>query len=168
MAFVCRQWFGHFGFGCAIPVQVGILFDGNRCLAALGFAAASWRLSKRDDFIGWSDKAREANLKLVVNNVRFLILPWIKIKNLASRILGGIAQQLPIDWEARYNYRPVLLETFVQLDRFKGTCYRAANWIKIGTTGGYSLVEKYKKKASPKGIFIYPLCSDFRGQLCRF
>ena len=141
---------------------------GKHLVAALGFASASWRLSKRDDFIGWSDNAREANLKLVVNNARFLILPWIKIKNLASRILGGIAQQLPMDWEARYTYRPVLLETFVQLDRFKGTCYRAANWIKIGTTEGYSLVAKYKKKASPKGIFIYPLCRDFRGQLCRF
>jgi hypothetical protein len=141
---------------------------GKYLVAALGFAAASWRLSSRDDFIGWSDNAREANLKLVVNNVRFLILPWIKIKNLASRLLGGIVQQLPMDWEARYAYRPVLLETFVHLDRFNGTCYPAANWIQIGTTEGYSLVAKYKKKASPKGIFIYPLCRDFREQLCRF
>jgi len=140
---------------------------GQHLLAALGFASSSWRLSSREQFIGWSDKQREANLKLVVNNVRFLILPWIRIKNLASRILGGISQQLPLDWEARYTYRPVLLETFVQLNRFKGTCYKAANWIPIGTTEGYSLVSRYKRKALPKGIFVYPLCRDFRERLCR-
>lgn len=113
---------------------------GKHLVAALGFAASAWRLSSRDYFIGWSDKQREANLRLVVNNVRFLILPWIKSKYLASRILGGIAKQLPLDWAARYNFRPVLLETFVQLDRFKGTCYKAANWVQIGKTEGYSLV----------------------------
>lgn len=138
---------------------------GKHLLGALGFAAAAWRLSTRDEFIGWSDAQREANLKFVVNNVRFLILPWIRLKNLASRILGAIAKQLPLDWEARYNYRPVLLETFVQLDRFKGTCYKAANWIPIGTTEGYSLVVAYKKSASPKGIFVYPLSRNFYEQL---
>lgn len=138
---------------------------GRHLLAALGFASSSWRMSSREQFIGWSDKQREANLRLVVNNVRFLILPWISVKNLASRILGGISQQLPLDWEARYTYRPVLLETFVQLNRFKGTCYKAANWIPIGTTEGYSLVARYKKKVSPKCIFVYPLCRSFREQL---
>jgi hypothetical protein len=141
---------------------------GKHLLAALGFAAASWRLSSREHFVGWSDEQREANLKLVVNNVRFLILPWNRIKNLASRILGGIAKQLPIDWESRYSYRPVLLETFVQLDRFKGTCYKAANWISIGTTGGYSLSAQYRKRAASKGIYVYPLSRDFRERLCRY
>lgn len=139
---------------------------GRHLVAALGFASPAWRLSSRDSFIGWSDKQREANLRLVANNVRFLILPWIKSKYLASRILGGIAKQMPIDWEARYNYRPVLLETFVQLDRFKGTCYRAANWMQIGKTEGYSLVSHYKKQASTKGVFVYPLCNHFRKKLC--
>ena len=138
---------------------------GKHLVAALGFASAAWRLSSREAFIGWSEKQREVNLRLVVNNVRFLILPWIKSKYLASRILGGIAKQLPIDWEARYNYRPVLLETFVQIDRFKGTCYKAANWIQIGQTEGYSLVSRYKKHASTKRVFVYPLCSDFRKKL---
>jgi len=138
---------------------------GKHLVAALGFASSAWRLSSRDAFIGWSDKQREVNLRLVVNNVRFLILPWIKSKYLASRILGGIAKQLPIDWEARYNYRPVLLETFVQIDRFKGTCYKAANWIQIGRTEGYSLVSRYKKHALRKRVFVYPLCSDFRKKL---
>ncbi len=138
---------------------------GKHLLAALGFASAAWRLSARERFIGWSDAQREAHLKLVVNNVRFLILPWHRIKNLASKILGGISRQLPLDWEARYTYRPVLLETFVQLDRFKGTCYRAANWIPIGTTEGYSLVAEYKKRSSPKSILVYPLRRDFREKL---
>ena len=139
---------------------------GRHLVAALGFAAPAWRLSSRDSFIGWSDEQREANLKLIVNNVRFLILPWIESKYLASRILGGIARQLPMDWEARYSYRPVLLETFVQLDRFKGTCYRAANWLQIGQTEGYSLFSRYKKLASAKSVLVYPLCGDFRKKLC--
>ena len=138
---------------------------GKHLVAVLGFASSAWRLSSRDSFIGWSDKQRETNLRLVVNNVRFLILPWIKSKYLASRILGGIAKQLPLDWEARYNYRPVLLETFVQLNRFKGTCYKAANWIQIGRTEGYSLVSRYKKHVSTKSVLVYPLCSDFRKKL---
>ena len=138
---------------------------GKHLVAALGFASAAWRLSSRDSFIGWSDKQRETNLRLVANNARFLILPWIRSKYLASRILGGIAKQLPLDWEARYNYRPVLLETFVQLNRFKGTCYKAANWIQIGRTEGYSLVSRYKKHVSTKSVLVYPLCSNFREKL---
>ncbi len=140
---------------------------GQNLLAVLGFAAGSWRLSSRDTFIGWSDEQRTANLKFVVNNSRFLILPWIKSPNLASRILGGISRQIPFDWEARYNYRPVLLETFVQRDRFKGTCYRAANWIHIGASEGYSLHSKYRKEAITKNIFIYPLCKEFKKKLCK-
>lgn len=135
---------------------------GKYLLAVLGFAACAWRLFSRDAFIGWSDEKRSKNLKLIVNNVRFLILPHIKSSNLASRILGGVAKQLPLDWKARYNYKPVLLETFVQTDRFRGTCYRAANWIQIGKTEGYSLFSTYKKNALSKAIFVYPLCKDFR------
>ena len=140
---------------------------GEHLLAVLGFAASSWRLGSRDRYIGWTDEQREANLKLVVNNARFLIMPWIYSPNLASRILGGIAKQLPLDWEARYNYQPVLLETFVQLDRFKGTCYQAANWIEVGKTEGYSLFSSYKRYAIAKAIYVYPLRKNFRRQLCR-
>ena len=139
---------------------------GKHLLAALGFAAGSWRLGSRDRYIGWTDEQREANLKLVVNNARFLIMPWIYSPNLASRILGGIAKQLPLDWEARYNYQPVLLETFVQLDRFKGTCYQAANWIEVGKTEGYSLFSSYKRYAIAKAIYVYPLRKSFRRHLC--
>jgi len=139
---------------------------GEHLLAVLGFAAGSWQLGGRDRYIGWTDEQREANLRRVVNNNRFLILPWIYSPNLASRILGGIAKQLPLDWEARYNYQPVLLETFVQLDRFKGTCYQAANWIEVGKTEGYSLFSSYKRYAIAKAIYVYPLRKDFRRQLC--
>lgn len=145
--------------------------DAPRCehlLAILGFGASAWRLSSRDEYIGWTDKQREANLNLVVGNVRFLILPWIKSRNLASRILGGITRQLPLDWEARYGFRPVLLETFVQMDRFRGTCYRAANWIQVGTTQGYSLYSQEHKKSVPaKAILVYPLRKNFRQVLCK-
>jgi len=140
---------------------------GKYLLAVPGFGACAWRLFSRDAFIGWSEEKRSKNLNLIVNNVRFLILPHIKSANLASRILGGVAKQLPMDWEARYNYKPVLLETFVQTDRFRGTCYRAANWIQIGKTEGYSLFSAYKKNALSKAIFVYPLCKDFRKKLCK-
>jgi len=140
---------------------------GEHLLGALGFGAGAWRLSSRDRFIGWSAQQREANLRFVVNNVRFLILPWIRSPNLASRILGAVAKQLPFDWEARYRYRPVLLETFVQLGRFSGTCYRAANWIEIGRTEGYSLFKKYKGSTPVKAVLVSPLCNDFRRILCR-
>lgn len=137
-------------------------------LGALAFGASAWRLTSRDEFIGWSEKERIRNLHFVVSNVRFLILPWIRSPNLASRILGAIVKQLPRDWEARYHFRPVMLETFVQLDRFSGTCYRAANWIRVGTTNGYSLYNTAEKAKNPrKAIFVYPLRRDFRRVLCR-
>ncbi len=136
-------------------------------LAVLGFASSAWRLSSRDRFIGWNDEQRIANLRYVVSNARFLILPWIRCPNLASRILGGIVRRLPHDWEERYHYRPILLETFVQLDRFTGTCYKAANWIRLGTTDGYSLYGKKQKKQVPtKAVFVYPLTRKFREILC--
>lgn len=140
---------------------------GKHLLAVLGFGASSWRLSSRDDFIGWTEKERIANLNLVVGNVRFLILPWVRSHCLASRILGGIAKKLPLDWEDRYHFKPILLETFVQLDRFTGTCYRAANWQQVGTTKGYSLRgHKACKSVPEKAIFLYPLRKDFRRILC--
>ncbi len=140
------------------------LYRGKHLLAVIGFASGSWSLSSRDKFIGWNKEQREANLKYIVNNVRFLILPWVKSPNLASRILGGIARQLPYDWVARYNYKPLLLETFVQLDRFNGTCYRAANWTQIGETKGYSFYPQNGTNI-PRAVFVYPLCKKFRKKL---
>lgn len=135
-------------------------------LAALGFAQASWHLAPRDRYIGWNQEQRTKNAKLIINNTRFLILPWIECPNLASRILGGIARQLPLDWEKRYAFRPVLLETFVQDDLFHGTCYKAANWKFLGVTEGYSYYGWKRLLIPEKSIYVYPLEKKFRQKLC--
>jgi len=112
------------------------VFAGERLVALLSFGASAWKLAGRDRFIGWAEPARQKNLPLVVNNARFLILPWVQSKGLASKILSLAARQLPNDWQSRYGYRPVLLETFVESERHRGTCYQAANWIPVGKTAG--------------------------------
>ena len=136
-------------------------------LGGIAFSPAAWRLASRDAFIGWDDQQREMHLNQVIGNSRFLILPWIQCPNLASMILGRIARRVSSDWKATYGIQPVLLETFVQQDRFSGTCYRAANWIETGSTAGYSYFSSQKKNRSPKTIFLYPLCRNFRKVLCR-
>ena len=105
-------------------------------LAMLGFGAAAWKTAPRDLFIGWSPECRQRNLPLVVNNARFLILPWICIPNLASHVLAHCEKQLLQDWQLRYALRPVLLESFCEIPRFAGTCYQAANWTCVGQTQG--------------------------------
>ena len=141
--------------------------SGSRLLAALGFGASAWKVAPRDRFIGWSSQARAENLHLVVNNARFLILPWVTSRNLASRILAAVAKRLPLDWEKRYGYEPVLLETFVHQDRFRGTCYRAANWVHVGDTQGRGKLDRLHRHAVPvKAVFLYPLRRDFRRGLC--
>ena len=143
------------------------IFSGPRLLAALGFGASAWKVAPRDRFIGWDSQARSQNLHLVVNNARFLILPWVTSKNLASRILSAVAKRLPLDWEKRYGYAPALLETFVEQDRFRGTCYRAANWVDVGETQGRGKLDRRHRNSLPvKTILIYPLRRDFRRQLC--
>ena len=112
-------------------------------------------------------KQRKRNLHLIVNNARFLILPWIKSRNLASRILSLACKQIRDDWQDRYNYSPVLLETFVEIDRFAGTCYKAANWTQVGITQGRGKLEKSKQGKLPKKyVLLYPLVKDFKEQLC--
>jgi hypothetical protein len=136
-------------------------------VAALGFGASAWKVKPRDQLIGWTREQRQRNLHLVVNNARFLILPWIHCKNLASRILALVSRRLPDDWQARYAYRPVLLETFVEKPRFAGTCYRAANWQHLGYTKGRGKLDVLHRNAQPiKSIWIYPLARDFQRQLC--
>ncbi len=143
-----------------------LVFSGDDLLAALGFGAAAWKVAPRDQFIGWTAEQRERNLHLIVNNARFLILPWITLRNLASRLLAMVAKQLPQDWHARYGFRPVLLETFVEQKRFSGTCYRAANWINVGQTQGRGKLDRYNLYALPvKRIFLYPLHKQFRRNL---
>lgn len=135
----------------------------GQTLALLGFAAAAWQTAPRDRFIGWNRQQRERNLHYVVNNARFLILPWVQSKNLASKILGMTARQLPDDWDSRYCIRPVLMETFVETDRFTGTCYKASNWIYVGKTKGRGKLGPAGKQSVPiKDIWLYPLHRRFR------
>jgi hypothetical protein len=142
-----------------------VAIDGQ-FVALLGFGAAAWKTAPRDRFIGWSDAERRTHMHRIVNNARFLILPWVRSKGLASKILGRIARQLPTDWQQRYGYRPVLLETFVQSDRFRGTCYKAANWVHVGQTRGRGKLDVTHEYAMPvKDIWLYPLAKSFRQQL---
>ena len=144
------------------------VFAGEHLVALLSFAASAWKLAAREQFIGWQEEQRQRNLPLVVNNARFLILPWIQSKGLASKILSLIQRQLPKDWLARYGYRPVLLETFVETPRHRGTCYQAANWIKVGQTAGRGKKCPTTKPILPiKDIWLYPLHKYFRSILCR-
>ncbi len=144
------------------------VFAGERRVALLSFGASAWKLAARERFIGWQEDERQRNLPFVVNNARFLILPWIQSKGLASKILSLIHRQLPNDWLARYGYRPVLLETFVETPRHRGTCYQAANWIKVGQTTGRGKKSPTRKPILPiKDIWLYPLHKNFRSILCR-
>lgn len=143
------------------------VFSGSRLLAALGFGASAWKVAPRDRFIGWDRETRIESLHLVVNNARFLIPPWVNSRNLASRILSAVARRLPLDWGKRYGYEPVLLETFVHKDRFRGTCYRAANWVHVGETQGRGKLDRRHRHSLPvKAVFVYPLRRDFRRRLC--
>ena len=140
---------------------------GGRCVALLGFSAAAWRVAPRDAFIGWTEVQRKANLHLVVDNSRFLILPWIQSRNLASRILSRAARMLPDAWQTRYRYRPALLETFVETPRFTGTCYRAANWTCVGQTQGRGKWDRRHTAEKPvKTVWLYPLQRRFAEVLC--
>ncbi len=144
-----------------------LAYAGDRLLGALGFGAAAWRVLDRDDFIGWDDAQRVARLHLIVNNARFLVMPSVKVRFLASSLLAQVARQLPDDWERAYCYRPQLLETFVECDRFAGTSYRAANWIFVGETMGRGKLDRYHSTAKTyKSIWLYPLNRRFREALC--
>jgi len=136
---------------------------GDRILALLGFGAAAWKTQPRDRFIGWTAQQRQQRLHLVTNNARFLILPWVRCHNLASCILGMAARRLADDWQRRCGYRPVLLETFVEQPRFRGTCYQAANWIFLGETKGRGKLDVHNQARLPKkAIWVYPLDKKFR------
>jgi len=137
-------------------------------LALLGFGASAWLCAPRERFIGWTDEQRQRNLHLVINNARFLILPWVRSQNLASKILAIAARRLPLDWQRRYGYRPVLMETFVEQHRFTGTCYKAANWLHVGHTKGRGKLGPAGKQSVPiKDLWLYPLDRHFRRSLTR-
>jgi hypothetical protein len=153
--------------GAQLHYLVGSERSGDAVLACLGWTSAAWKMAARDRWIGWSAAERARNLSFVVNNSRFLILLWVWVRGLASKILARCAHQLPDDWQRRCGYRPLLLETLVDGQRFAGTCYRAANWIPLGQTQGRGRMDRYHQTdgSARKLVFIYPLCRTVQQQL---
>lgn len=138
-------------------------------LGCLQFSSPAWRMAARDRWIGWNDEQRSKNLQRIITNSRFLIFPWVRVKNLASSVLSLAADTVPDDWQACYGYRPALMETLVDKKRYQGTCYRAANWIYVGETTGRGRMDRLNKRRDEavKGIFLYPLSRSFRRELIR-
>ncbi len=154
----------YLGYGQGTGEQLKyVIWWAKRPLAAIGFSAAALRVACRDRFIAWDDEARRKNLHLLVNNHRFLILPWVHITNLASWILARVTHRLGEDWQARYAHDIVLVETFVEKNRFQGTCYRAANWRCVGDTVGRGRNDRFSTTVLPiKQVYLYPLTRHFR------
>ncbi|MBC7284637.1 MAG: DUF4338 domain-containing protein [Hoeflea sp.] len=137
----------------------------GRPVACLGWGSAAWKVACRDTFIGWDAPTREANLDKMVNNVRFLILPWVRVTHLASKLLAANTKILVRDWHDYYRQPLALLETFVEKNRFEGTCYRAANWLEVGATKGRGKYDQHTYSKPIKAVFLYPLRKDFREML---
>ena len=143
-----------------------MVFAGKRPVACLAFSSAPRHIGCRDKFIGWDAKSRQKNLSLMAYNTRFLILPWIDIKFLASHILAQLARILPKDWLSFYKHPVYYLETFVDTERFKGTCYKAANWVYLGKTTGRGKNDHTRRQnRTLKAVYGYPLAKDFRVKL---
>lgn len=152
-------------FGCCIR-YIAKSVNGE-IIACVMFSGAAKALRRRDQWIGWSASQRLRNLPWIINNSRFVIMPWAKIPCLASHILGKINRRIIKDWQEQWGYKPLLMETFVDPLRYRGTCYKAANWEYIGRTTGDGLVRKGKSyTTTPKLIFARPLAKKFRDQLC--
>jgi len=136
-------------------------------LACVLFGAAAWKCAPRDRWIGWTSEQRAQGLQFIANNARFLILPWVGLKHLASHILSQLARRINADWQQRYGHPIYLLETFVQQDRFVGACYRAANWIHVGQTTGRTRQDRHNRINAPfKEIYLYPLRRHAQRHLC--
>lgn len=139
-------------------------------LGCLQFSSPAWKMAARDQWIGWSDEERKNNLQKIISNSRFLIFPWVRVKNLASSVLAMAADTVPDDWCDCYGYRPVLIETLVDQSQFKGTCYNAANWVHVGQTTGRGRMDRQNKRKgmAVKDIFVYPLSKRFRQELMEY
>jgi hypothetical protein len=137
-------------------------------VACAQFSSAAWRMARRDTWIGWDDTTRLRHLPRVIQNSRFLILPWVRVKNLASTLLAHLARRVAADWPAAYGATPLLLETLIDGARFDGASYRAANWIVVGTTTGRGRNDRAPRRTPrvPKQILVYPLVPDAARRLC--
>ena len=159
----------YLGYRTPFGAQLRYFFESidKRRLGCLQFSSPGWKMAARDEWIGWNDTKRKHNLQMVVNNSRFLIFPWVKVKNLASSILAIAIRRIPDDWEKQYGIRPVILETLVDQSRYTGTCYKASNWIHVGATAGRGRMDRHHARhgQSPKEIYVYPLTSRFREEL---
>ncbi len=160
----------HHYLGYRVPLGANLRYLvrwNDHVLACLLWTSPAWKMAVRDGWIGWTTAQRQRHLQHVVNNGRFLILPSVRVKGLASAILARCARQLPIDWERRYGIRPILLETCVDSLRFTGTCYRAANWMPLGATRGRGRMDRHHQaQAGAKLVFVYPLHRCWREWLC--
>lgn len=164
--FIAR--YHYLGYNGTVGEHIKYLIYSNnqQPLAVLLFGAAAWKIAPRDDFIGWDNQTRKQKLLFITNNMRFLILPWVRVPNLASHILAKISQRISSDWLDKYKHPLYILETFVQNDRFAGTCYKAANWIFVGKTKGRTRNDRYSTIVAPiKDIYLYPLSKNFRSYL---
>jgi hypothetical protein len=154
-----------------LPTLVGehirhLVFIDAQVVGCLAWASAAWKVKDRDQFIGWDEATKRKNLHLIVNNTRFLILSWVKVKYLASKALSLSLRRLTADWKRTYGHPIYLAETFVDTARFKGTCYRAANWLQVGQTKGSAKKgNEYRYHGNPKAIYLYPLHPHFRRYL---
>jgi hypothetical protein len=143
-----------------------LAFLNGQVVACLGWASAAFKVQDRDRFIGWDVPTRHKHLCFIANNVRFLILPWVSIKHLASKVLALNLRRLSEDWQTVYGHPLYLAETFVDLSRFKGTCYQASNWIDVGLTkGSAKRGNRYHHHGQPKAVYLYPLHRSFRRKL---
>lgn len=159
----------YLGFRKTVGENLGYLVRDRqgRDLACLLFGSAAWKVEVRDRWIGWTDETRKKNLNLITNNTRFLILPWVEVPHLASHVLGKILRRLSIDWQKKYGHPIPLVETFVEQDRFQGTCYKAANFMCVGETKGRSRQDRDQTMSVPvKCVYLYPLRKNFREALC--
>lgn len=159
----------YLGYGGSVGenLQYTVSDEQGRLLACLVFGSSAWKCQERDKWIAWSRDQREKNLNLTTNNIRFLIMPWVKVPHLASWVLGQVLKRLSKDWENKYGHPIYLVETFVEKARFKGTAYQAANWIRVGSTRGRSRQDRDQTLQVPvKDIYLYPLRRSFQKSLC--
>ena len=154
-----------------LPKLVGehlkyLVYLDGQVVACLAWASAAFKVKSRDDFIGWNADTRHRRLHLIANNTRFLVLPWVSVKHLASKILALNCKRLSHDWYKRYQHRLLLTETFVDTARFAGTCYKAANWLYVGhTRGSAKRGNRYQHHGQSKAVYLYPLNRHFKKEL---
>ena len=170
-----REWVERYHYlGCKVPFGAHLRYfvqvsrPRPQRVGCVQFSSPAWMMAPRDRWIGWDHAQRTRRLQWIVQNSRFLLVPWVRVPYLASATLARVARKIPADWEARYAIRPVLMETLVDLNRFRGTCYRAANWISLGQTTGRGRMDRaHKADLIPKEVLVYPLCRKFRETLLK-